>query len=78
MNYYMKNSITKKNSFMFVTLNTQDGETIANNFLLLGKIKNSENMINPNLEVRLFSNRVVLIRILIMSKICVYRICDFS
>lgn len=48
---YMRNSITKRNSFIFVTLNTLEGETIATNFLLLNKIKTSENIINPNLQV---------------------------
>lgn len=51
INSYMKNSMTKKNSFMIAKLNTLDGETIATNFLLLDKIKNSENIRNPELSV---------------------------
>lgn len=50
---YLTKSITKQNSFIQVKLNSSNGTNIATNFLLLDKIKNSENIINPNLKVKL-------------------------
>lgn len=64
---YMNDSITKQNSFLFVTLSTLDGESIATNFLLLDKIKNSDNITNPNLVVSFYYSITVMLIIIIVT-----------
>lgn len=52
INNYLGDSITKKNSFLYFELrDPRSITTLASNFLFLDKLKDSENIIDPNLQV---------------------------
>lgn len=55
MKEILNNGATEKNSLLHFTLaDKASGEIVATNFLLLDKIKKSEQITNPHLQVTIF------------------------